>query len=186
LELQNNQLQIVQNTYTKNSILIFLPASNFSEEEYQIINRVFAKAGKKVFISSDSYSVCKGDRGVKVKADIDYFNVNEKNFSAIVLIGGKGSKEYWDNEYLHKIVKKFKSSGKIISAICSAPITLARAGLLSKISATCWSEDKNELIKLGVQYQDRNVVVDNNIITADGPRSAEQFAESVVNMTKSN
>ena len=60
------------------------------------------------------------------------------------------------------------------------------SGLLSKISATCWSEDKNELIKLGVQYQDRNVVVDNNIITADGPRSAEQFAESVVNMTKSN
>jgi len=176
----------VQNTYTKNSILLFLPASNFSEEEYQIINRVFARAGKQVFISSDSSSVCNGERGMKVKADIDYFNVNEKNFAAIVLIGGKGSREYWDNEHLHRIVKRFKSSGKIVSAICSAPIILARAGLLSKISATCWFEDKNELLKLGVQYQDRNLVVDNNILTANGPRSAEQFAESVINMTKGN
>ena len=123
---------------------------------------------------------------MKVQADIDYYNVNEKNFSAVVLIGGKGSKEYWDNEYLYRIVQNFKSSGKIVSAICSATIILARAGLLSKVPATCWSEDKNELIKLGVQYQDRNVVIEKNIITADGPRSAEQFAESVINMVKTN
>jgi len=175
----------MQNTYTKNSILIFLPANNFSEEEYQIINRVFTKAGKQVFISSDSNTVCSGDRGLKVKADIEFYNVNEKNFSAIVLIGGKGSKDYWDNENLHKIVKDFNSSGKLVSAICSTPIILARAGLLSNLSATCWSEDKYELINLDVQYQARNVVIEKNIITADGPRSAEQFAESILNMTKS-
>ncbi len=176
----------MQNSYTKNSILIFLPANNFSEEEYQIINRVFTRAGKQVFISSDSNTVCSGDRGLKVKADIEFYNVNAKNFSSIVLIGGKGSKDYWDNENLHRIVKDFKSSGKIVSAICSAPIILARAGLLSKLPATCWSEDKYELINLGVQYQARNVVIEKNIITADGPRSAEQFTESILNMIKSN
>ena len=176
----------MQNTYTKNSILIFLPASNFSEEEYQIICGVFDKAGKQVFITSDSNTVCNSDRGLKVKADTSFYNVNEKNFSAIVLIGGKGSKDYWNNENLHRIVKGFNVSGKIVAAICSAPVILARAGLLSKIPATCWSEDKNELIKLGIQYQDRSVVNEKNVITADGPRSAEQFAESVLNMIKSN
>jgi protease I len=176
----------VQNIYTKNSILIFLPANNFNEEEYQIINRVFAKASKQVFISSDSNTICNGDKGLKVRADTNIYNVNENNFSAIVLIGGKGSKDYWDNENLHRIVKDFKSSGKIVSAICSAPVILARAGLLSNIPATCWSEDKNELIKSGIQYQDRSVVIEKNVITANGPRSAEQFAESVLNMIKSN
>ena len=176
----------MHNTYTKNSILIFLASTNFSEEEYQIINRVFIKAGKQVFVSSDSNTVCSGDRGMKVKADIEFYNVNEKNFSAIVLIGGKGSRGYWNNENLHRIVKDFNSSGKIVSAICSAPITLARAGLLSKIPATCWSEDKNEFIKLGIQYLDRNVVIEKNIITADGPGSAEQFAESILNKIKSS
>ena len=175
----------MQNTYTKNSILIFLAANNFSEEEYQIINRVFLKTGKQVFISSDSNTVCSGERGMKVRPDIDFFNVNENNFSAIVLVGGKGSKDYWNNENLHRIVKDFNSSGKIVSAICSAPIILARAGLLSKIPATCWDEDKNELIKLGIKYQDRHIVIEKDIITADGPHSAEQFAESVLNMIKS-
>jgi protease I len=176
----------VQNRYTKNSILIFLPANNFSEEEYQIISRVFDRAGKQLFITSDSNTVCRSDRGLKVKADTNFYNVNEKNFSAIVLIGSKGSKDYWNNENLHRIIKDFKSSGKIVSAICSAPVILARAGLLSNIPATCWLEDKNELIKAGISYMDRSVVIEKNVITADGPRSAVQFAESVLNMMKDN
>jgi deglycase len=174
----------LQNRFTKNSILIFLAANNFSEEEYLITKQVFLKAGRKIFITSDSSTICNGDNGMKVKDDIDFYNVNEKNFSAIVLIGGNGSKQYWDNETLWSIVKKFNASGKVVAAICSAPIILARAGLLSKIPATCWSEDKNELIKLGINYNDRSVIAEKSVITSDGPRSAEQFAETILNMIK--
>jgi protease I len=174
----------LQNTFTKNSILIFLSATNFSEEEYLIIKRMFLKAGKGIFITSDSYTVCSGDNGLKVKADTDFYNVNDKNFSAVVLVGGKGSKDYWDNEQLHNIIMNFKRAGKIVAAICRAPIILARAGLLSKMPATCWAEDKNELIKLGIEYKDRSIIAENAVVTADGPRSAEQFAETVLNMIK--
>jgi len=174
----------LQNHITQNSILIFLSANNFSEEEYLIIRKVIIKAGKRIFITSDSHSVCNGDNGLKVKADTDFYNVNDKNFSAIVLIGGKGSKDYWDNETLHKIARNFQGAGKIVAAICSAPIILARAGLLSKIPATCWYEDKNELINLGIEYKDRSIIAENAVVTADGPRSAEQFAETVLNMIK--
>jgi len=174
----------LQNRFTKNSILIFLAANNFSEEEYLIIKRVFLKASKKIFITSDSNTICNGDNGMRVKGDIDFYNVNDKNFSTIVLIGGDGSKQYWDNETLWRIVKNFNASGKVVAAICSAPIILARAGLLSKIPATCWSEDKNELIKLGINYNDRSVIAEKGVITSDGPRSAEQFAETVLNMIK--
>jgi len=174
----------LQNHITQNSILIFLSANSFSEEEYLIIKKVFLNADKRIFITSDSHTVCSGDNGMKVKADTDFYNVNDKNFSAIVLIGGKGSKDYWDNEQLHNIVKNFKRSGKIVAAICSAPVILARAGLLSQIPATCWSEDKNELIKLGINYNDRSVIAENTVLTSDGPRSAEQFAETVLNMIK--
>ena len=174
----------MQNTFIKNSILIFLSATNFSEEEYLIIKKVFLKAGKGIFITSDSYTVCSGNNGLKVKADTDFYNVNDKNFSAVVLIGGKGSKDYWDNKQLHNIVNNFKSAGKIVAAICSAPVVLARAGILSKIPATCWAEDKNELINLGIDYKDRSIIAENSVVTADGPRSAEQFAETVLNMIK--
>jgi protease I len=145
---------------------------------------VFLKAGKSIFITSDSHSVCCGDNGLKVKADTDFYNVNDNNFSAVVLIGGKGSKDYWDNEQLHNIVKNFKGAGKIVAAICSAPIILAKAGLLTNIAATCWSEDKNELIRLGINYNDRSVIAEKGVITSDGPRSAEQFAETILNLIK--
>jgi protease I len=174
----------LQNHITQNSILIFLSATSFSEEEYLIIKKVFLNAGKRIFITSDSHSVCSGNNGLKVKADTDFYNVNDKNFSAVVLIGGKGNKDYWGNEQLHNIVNNFKRSGKIVAAICSAPVILARAGLLSKIPATCWYEDKNELINLGVEYKDRSIIAENAIVTADGPRSAEQFAETILNMIK--
>ncbi len=174
----------MQNTFTKNSILIFLSATNFSEEEYLIVKKVFLNAGKSIFITSDSNTVCSGNCGMKVKADIDFFNVNQKNFSAVVLIGGKGSKDYWNNEQLHYIVNNFKRTGKIVAAICSAPIILAKARLLSKIPATCWHEDKNELINLGIEYKNRSIIAENAVVTADGPRSAEQFAETVLNMIK--
>jgi len=174
----------LQKHITQNSILIFLSASNFSEEEYLIIKKVLLKAGKRIFITSDSYTICTGDNGLKVKADTDFYNVNDKNFSAVVLIGGKGSKDIWDNEQLHNIVKNFKRAGKIVAAICSAPIILAKAGLLTNIPATCWPEDKNELVKLGINYHDRSVLSEKGIITSDGPRSAEQFAETILNLIK--
>jgi len=174
----------LQNPFTKNSILIFLSANNFSEEEYLIVKRVFLSAGKKIFITSDTSNACTGNSRMKIQADTDFLNVNEKNFAAVVLIGGKGSKDYWDNKQLHNIVNNFIRGGKIVAAICSAPVILARAGILSKIPATCWSEDKNELINLGIEYKDRSINAENSVVTADGPRSAEQFAETVLNMIK--
>lgn len=174
----------MQNFHTKNSILIFLPATDFSEEEYLTVKRIFNESGKNTFITSDSNTVCSGDYGMKVRPDTSFYNINDKNFTAFVLIGGKGSKAYWDNKTLHSISRKFYNADKVVGAICSAPVILARAGLLSQISATCWSEDKNELIKLEIDYKDRSVIAENNIVTSEGPQSAVQFAETILNLIK--
>lgn len=174
----------MQNNYTKNSILIFLPASDFNEEEFLTIKKIFLKRNKQIFIASDSFSVCSGENGLKVGIDTNFYNANEKNFVAFVLVGGKGSGNYWGNETLHKIARKFHNSGKVIGAICSAPVILARSGILDKTSATCWKEDKNELIKAGVNYQERSVIAENKIVTADCPQSSVQFAETVLNLIK--
>jgi len=100
------------------------------------------------------------------------------------LIGGVGSKTYWKNESLYRIVKKFFDAKKTVAAICSSPIILAKAGILHNKKATCYSEDKMELINSGIDYQDKNVVVDGNVVTADNSRSALQFAEAVLHLTK--
>jgi len=169
---------------TQNSFLIFLPKKDFNEEEFNTVKKRLQKANKQVFITSDDYFICLGSKGLKVKSDVSFYNVNVNNFSGLILIGGKGSKNYWGNESLHKIVRKFFDSKKTLAAICSSPIILAKAGILQNKKATCYSEDKMELINVGIDYQDKNVVVDGNVVTADNSRSALQFAEAVLHLTK--
>ena len=168
----------------QNSFLIFLPKKDFNEEEFTSVRKRLLKAGKQVFITSDDQSVCSGFKGMKVKSDTAFYNVNTNNFAAIILIGGSGSKAYWKNESLYKIIKKFFNANKVIAAICSSPITLAKAGILQNRIATCYPEDKMELINAGIDYQEKNVVVDGNVVTANDSRSALQFAEAVLHLTK--
>lgn len=168
----------------KNNVLLFLPAKDFNEEEYAIVRKLLLKYGKNIFITSDDHYFCSGSNGMKVKSDTSFYNINTKNFAALILIGGKGSKEYWDNEKLHNIIRNFNDAKKIIGAICSAPVILAKAGILQNISTTCYYEDKNELINLGINYQDRAVIVENNIVTSNGSQSAAQFTEAVLHLIK--
>ena len=172
------------NLTNKNSVLLFLPAKDFNEEEYSIVKKLLLKYGKNIFITSDDHNLCSGSNGMKVKSDTSFYNINIKNFAAIVLIGGKGSKDYWDNEKLHTIIKNFNKVKKIIGAICSAPVILAKAGILKNISATCYIEDKKKLLNLGINYQDRAVIVDNNIVTSNGSQSAAQLTEAVLHLIK--
>jgi protease I len=169
---------------SQNSFLIFLPKKDFNEEEFTIVRKRLLKAGKQVFITSDDHSVCSGSKGIKVKSDTSFYNVNVNNFSSLILIGGAESRAYWKNESLHKIIKKFFEAKKVIAAICSSPIILAKAEILQNKKATCYSEDKMELINAGIDYQEKNVVVDGNVVTAENTQSALQFAEAVLHLTK--
>jgi len=168
----------------KNSILIFLPKKDFNEEEFIIVKKRLIKAGRGVFITSDDHFFCCGSKGMKVKSDTSFNNVNVNNFSALILIGGTGSKAYWENEHIQKIAKKFFDLSKTVAAICSSPIILANAGILHNKKATCYSENKMELIKAGIDYQNKNIVVDGNVVTADSSISAQQFTEAVLYLTK--
>ncbi len=146
----------------QNSFLIFLPKKDFNEEEFTTVKRRLMKSGKQVFITSDDHFACTGIKGMKVKSDTSFYNVNVNNFSAFI----------------------FFDSKKVVAAICSSPIIMAKAGILQNKKATCYSEDKMELINTGIDYQDKNVVVDGNVVTANDARTALQFAEAVLHLTK--
>ncbi len=171
---------------TKNSILLILPASDFNEQEYLIISNSLENSNFKIFIASDSNFLCIGSNGLKVKNDIQLYNVHESNFDGIILIGGKGTRDYWNSQKLHSIVKQFNKSKKPIGAICSAPVILAKAGLISGC-ATCYPDDKVEFDKEGIEYKNVPVLQNKNIITAQDPASAQEFIKVFLyEMTKRN
>jgi protease I len=163
-----------------NSILYFLPARYFNEEEFFITKSLLEKNNFKSFTASDTWDMCEGVTGKKFKPDLRLENINANNFTGIVLIGGYGAKDYRNNARLHKILNDFNKSNKVIAAICIAPVILAAAGLLNGKSATCFAELKQDLIKPEIDYKDLPVVVAKNIITANGPIASFEFAESIL------
>ncbi|MDR3611805.1 MAG: DJ-1/PfpI family protein [Ignavibacteriaceae bacterium] len=165
-----------------NSILYFLPALYFNEEEFFITKGFLEKNGYKSFIASDARNMCEGTNGKKFQADLRLENIRANNFAGVILIGGKGAKEYWNNTKLHKIINEFNTNKKIIGAICIAPVILANAGLLYGKRATCFYEVKQDLSQPFINYMEWPVVVDKNIITANGPKSSFEFAESILYM----
>ena len=158
------------------SVLLFLPATDFTEQEYLIISDALTKAGIKIFIASDSNFLCIGSNGLKVKNDIQLYNVHESNFGGLIIVGGKGTRNYWDNKTLQLIAQKFVKNKKTVGAICSAPIILAKAGLITK--ATCYVDDIKALECEGVQFQNDPVVSENKIITGRDPVSSCEFAKT--------
>ena len=163
-----------------NSILYFLPARYFNEEEFFITKSLLEKNNFKSFTASDTWDMCEGMNGKKFKPDLRLENINANNFAGIVLVGGYGAKDYQNNSMLHKILNDFNKNGKIVAAICIAPVILAAAGLLNGKSATCFPEVKQDLIKPDIDYKDLPVVVTKNIITANGPKASFEFAESIL------
>jgi protease I len=167
---------------TGKSILLILPGKDFNEEEFLTVKNTLEKKGIKVFIASDGGGLCTGKKGLKVKADINFYNIHESNFAAIVFTGGPGVKDYWNNPLLHKTSQKFFNSKKPVAAICSAPVILAKAGLLNALSATCYPDDRKELERVGVEYKDTPVVVRKKIVTAQNAQASLEFSEAIISL----
>ena len=171
--------------YKKHSILLFISAQDFNEQEYLVISNSLTKAGIKIFVVSDSSFLCIGSNGLKVKNDVQLYNVHVNNFGGLILVGGVGTRNYWDNKQLQLIAQKFSKSRKVVGAICSAPIILAKAGLLSG-AATCYPDDMKDLEREGIKYENSPVVSHNKIITGRDPSSADEFVKTFLHELTGN
>lgn len=163
---------------------MIIAAAGFNEQEFLTVKNKLEKAGYSVFIASDAHGLCKGMGGLKVKADVSFFNMNVRSFAGVVLIGGTGIVNYFSNQNILSTVKRFFDEGKIVGAICGAPVILARAGILSKRPAVCFPDLKHELEREGAVYTEEPVVEYKNIVTAANPASAGQFAEHLIEKMK--
>lgn len=161
-------------------ILFILPPRNFRDEEYQTPRAILEHAGARVIVASVSLAPAKGMLGARVTPDAVMDGLNAEDFDAVLLVGGVGSSKYWYHDIVHDLVRETNRAGKVVSAICLAPVTLANAGLLAGKRATAYPSAANFLKWKGASYTGNSVESDDNIITANGPEAAEEFAQAVV------
>lgn len=163
-------------------ILFILPPSNFRDEEYEKPRAIFENAGACVIVASSALAPAEGMLGALVTPDASIKEVKAEDFDGILLVGGVGSNKFWHNEIVHDLIRNANQTGKVVSAICLAPVTLANAGLLEGKRATAYPSAESFLKWKGAIYTGNPVEVAGNIVTANGPEAAEEFAQAVVRL----
>ena len=163
----------------KKAVLI-IASNGYRDEEFEEPKKALSLSGCEVVVASSSLKEASGMLGGKIKPDILINDIKVEDFDCIIFIGGTGSSEYWNNPTAHEISKKAYDSGKILAAICIAPVTLANSGVLKDKKVTVYFSEAGRVKSEGAIYTGKPVEVDGNIVTADGPGSAERFANTLI------
>ena len=118
-------------------------------------------------------------RGVRIVPDAEWASINPLDFDLLVLPGGAGGTDVLKGDArVLDAVRGFVSAGKLVGAICAAPLVLQAAGVLNGRKATCHPSVRAQLTS--AQLQTDAVVVDGGIMTSQGPGTAIAFALALI------
>ena len=162
------------------SALVIIAQKNYRDEELSIPKGILEDSKHFIEVASITDDPCVGMLGAITSPDLAVRDAHVDDYDAIIVIGGSGSPELAKHAEVMMILKAAAGAGKIVSAICLAPIVLAKAGLLAGKKATVYkTQDSLTSLEMGgAEYVDDPVVIDGKIVTACGPSAAQglQFA----------
>jgi 4-methyl-5(b-hydroxyethyl)-thiazole monophosphate biosynthesis len=151
-------------------------AEGFEELEAVTIVDVLRRAGVEVTLAALAKSPVTGSHGIVVNADAELDGLDASTFDAVVLPGGPAAKRLRDDPRVRAIVQRMAERGRLVAALCAAPIALEAAGVLTGKRATVYPG--NELPS--AELVEERVVVDGNVVTSRGPGTALEFSLALV------
>ena len=163
-------------------VLMVIANNWFQDYEFWIPFDIFNDAGLKVTIAAGRKWTCIGIFGSKTIADKELIQIKWWDYDIVVFIWW-----WWAfTQYLHdeNYLRIWKEAKKMW-AICIAPMILSEAWIFVWKNVT-W-RNQNDVQKKFIQdnggfWVDKSVVVSWNIVTANGPDAALEFAEKCLEM----
>ncbi|HSW74137.1 MAG TPA: DJ-1/PfpI family protein [Candidatus Limnocylindria bacterium] len=168
---------------TTNTVLFVIASVDYQPIEYSVPKKLLEQAGFKVITASDQEGTAVANDGTSTEVDMLVGNASISDYDGIFFVGGPGSLEHLDNDISYKLITAMVQARRPVGAICAATRILAHAGILRGKRATGWNGD-NALPgiykELEVQYDPKDVVIDDHIITATGPNAAREYGEQII------
>ena len=155
-------------------VLVFL-AAGFEEVEAVSIIDVLRRGGVDVTVAGvgSGSSVC-GAHDIELGVDCAAVSVSPDDYDAVVLPGGMpGAENLAASDPVLDAIRTVHAGGKIVAAICAAPLVLAKAGVVSGKRVTCYPGFEERVT--GAECTGARVERDGNIVTGKGPGAALEF-----------
>lgn len=129
------------------------------------------RAGIEVVMAGISSREVTGKCGVRVTAEVLLNELSGNDFDVLFLPGGPAVMELRNNAEIISLIQTFHGAGKLIAAICAAPLLLKVAGVLAGERITGHFSIANELPEITGERVER----DANLLTSRGAGTAIEF-----------
>lgn len=132
---------------------------------------------KVVVATTHDELLTEGRNQMRWQADAFLEEVADETYDAVIVPGGPSHKVLRGNPLVHKILQTQAESGRLIGAICAAPLVLLDAGVLGGKRYTAHFSAAEELSEID---ENSAVVIDGQLITSRGAGTATRFGLALV------
>lgn len=165
---------------SRGSILVFVD-DIYEDLELWYPKLRLEEAGWKVVLAGpEKGQTYAGKHGYPCKSDAALSDVEEKDFTGLVIPGGFMPDKLRRDPKVLSLTRQFHEKGKLIAMICHAGWIPISAKILKGVRATSTPGIRDDMENAGVEWVDASVVVDRHIISARRPPDLPDFMREVV------
>jgi protease I len=165
--------------------IAILVADGFEQVELTEPKEALEEAGASTQIVSPARLEVQGwnhdDRADKFKVDMPLDRARSDDYDALLLPGGvKNPDQLRMLTRAVEFVDGFFAAGKPVAAICHGPWMLIEGDVIRGKTITSWPSLRTDLENAGAKWVDREVVVDNGLVTSRKPDDIPAFNRKMI------
>jgi len=166
-----------------------LTENGFEEVELTSPKKALEDAGAEVEIVSPQKEKVKAwshdHWSIEVPVDVNVEDADPNEYDALMVPGGVLNPDKMRmNEKCVRFAQHFLETGKPVAAICHGPQLLIETGLIDGRNMTSYPSVKTDLMNAGASWIDREVVVDNGLVTSRSPKDLDAFNKKMIEEIK--
>jgi len=162
-----------------------LSTNGFEQSELISPRDALREGGAEVTVVSPQGPKIRGwsgdDWGDEVDVDIELADATPGDYDALVLPGGvMNPDQLRTNDLAIAFIRHFVEAGKVVAAICHGPWTLINADAVEGRTLTSYPSIRKDLENAGANWVDKEVAVDNGIVTSRKPDDLPAFNSKII------
>ena len=165
--------------------IAILATDGFEQSELTEPKRALEEAGATGHVISPKSGRIRGwdhtDWGQEVPVDVTLDQARPDHYHGLVLPGGQINPDKLRLEPAAvEFVRAFFQAGKPVGAICHGPWMLIEADVVRGRTVTSWPSVRTDLKNAGASWVDREVVVDQGLVTSRKPDDLPAFNAKII------
>jgi protease I len=162
--------------------IAFVVGEDFEDSEFRIPYDSLRGAGHEVeVLGAKAGETMKGKNGKEqVKIEAACSEKKPDDYDVLVIPGGYSPDHLRMDREVVSFVHKMVQAGKLIAAVCHGPQLLIEADAVEGKTMTSWPSVRTDLVNAGAKWVDREVMIDDKLITSRKPDDLQAFSAAIL------